>query len=198
MLNRPARKRFRLNSRAKKVSLVLALLTMLCALLAERVLYKKSPVAGLYVESRSTPHPSMLLLRPDGVYYHYFYRPSKGTYGIQRGHWHRDKLDTRYTFTNMCFYPSDHEGPTGGPPGVGGYWCPHLHRNLFGRAEFRPNIDLPDRCFVWQAPVAGMVGITESTAGRRLSRRPQRTEKRINEAARRPGSSLKGMRIDTH
>lgn len=154
----------RLSPRTRRVSRMLMLLALLCLPLAGCVNYEKSPVAGLYVENWWTPHPSMLLLLPDGTYYHYFYRPSQRTYGDMHGTWRHDRSDKRYTFTNMGFYPADNEGPSGGPPGEGGYWCPHLYRDSVGRAEFRPNINYPDRYFVWQVGVSGARRITESLA----------------------------------
>ncbi len=121
-------------------------------------------MAGLYVQNFWTPHPSMLLLLANGTYFHFFYRPSARLYGFQRGRWHRDRNDSRYTFTNMCFYRSDHNGPPTDPDGLGGYWCPHLHRNSAGRAEFRPIIDEPQRYFVWQVGVSGALAIKRSLA----------------------------------
>ena len=144
--------------------MALAALALLFFPLAGCAAHQRSPVAGLYVQNFRTPHPSMLLLLADGTYFHYFYRPSARLYGFQRGRWHRGRSGSRYTFTNMCFYPSDHNGPPTDADGVGGYWCPHLHRNSAGRAEFRPIIDEPQRYFVWRVGVSGALAIERSLA----------------------------------
>lgn len=125
----------------------------------------KTPIAGLYVNTRGA-HPSLLLLLPTGRYVHCVYRQTTRRYIEQGGRWFWYHVNHRMTFTNFVFYFGDDTiGMRRGQPGQKtGDWAAIFSRATSGRGRFLIDVDARDRYFVWRCTAGAARGIAAAEA----------------------------------